>query len=270
MNTIEFRDKLVAEIAKIDCVKGIAQTGDLNEELIPGKSDIDLFVLCDRKIPSEKERRNVYECLERFCSECRMSVCNGGIWGYGDILIVNDIDVMPMYFTIEEMDQYISEVLKGERLGKEGRFYPTGRLASVETINILYEKGSVWSQLKTKVKSYPEKLFQDLFAYHISCVLDEEDLGRVVLRKELLFYHQVLEDAMDHLLQAIFALNHCYFPSRKKTKKYLESFSRVPENCYVKLETIIQKSTKIETIEESVQELRSVTEDIMNLSIYTV
>lgn len=270
MNTIEFRDKLVAEIAKIDCVKGIAQTGDLSEELIPGKSDIDLFVLCDRKIPSEKERRTVYECLEKFCSECRMSVCSGGIWGYGDILIINTIDVMPMYFTIEEMDQYISEVLNGERLGKEGRFYPTGRLASVETINILFEKGSVWSQLKTKVKSYPEKLFQDLFAYHISCVLDEEDLGRVVLRRELLFYHQVLEDAMDHLLQALFALNHCYFPSRKKTKKYLESFSYMPENCYARLEGIIQKSTKRETIEESVQELRSITEDIMNLSKYTV
>ena len=75
---------------------------------------------------------------------------------------------------------------------------------------------------------------------------------------------------MDHLLQAIFALNQCYFPSRKKTKKYLESFSHVPENCYAKLETIIQKSVRRETIEESVQELRNITEDIMNLSMYTI
>jgi hypothetical protein len=136
-----------------------------------------------------------------------MNVCNGGIWGYGDILIIEGIDVMFMYFTMEEMDQYLEEVLQGKHLDREGGFYPTGRLSSVESIYILYENNSAWTSMIEKVKKPPVDLFQKLFNYHIQRVIDDEDLGRVLLRKEVMFYHSVLENSFDHLLQALFALN---------------------------------------------------------------
>jgi hypothetical protein len=81
---------------------------------------------------------------------------------YGDILIIDGIDVMFMYFTIEEMNNYLDEVLQRKHLENEGRFYPTGRLSSVETINILYESSSTWTALKQKVKKYPIDLFEKI------------------------------------------------------------------------------------------------------------
>lgn len=264
MTVSDFKNKLVHALSTCDKVLGIGQTGDTNAKLVPGYSDIDLFVLCSA-IPSEEERREFYLNLTTEPVEPMMNVCSGGIWGYGDVFLINGIEIMPMYFTIEEMDRYLTDTLQRKHIENEGRFYPTGRLASVETINILYEENSVWTSMKKKVKQYPEGLFAKLFRFHIARVIDDEDLGRVVLRKEELFYHQVLENALDHLLQALFAVNHTYFPSRKRTKEYIESFLIKPDFFYEKLMDIIEKSISSATIEESVKGLRNITMELLRI-----
>ncbi|SEW46723.1 DUF4037 domain-containing protein, partial [[Clostridium] fimetarium] len=264
MNTFEFKDKLVLEISKCNKVKAIGQTGDMKEILVPGFSDIDLFVLCD-KIPTKEERLKIYKTLKDNYSTLTMEVCNGGFWGYGDILISDDIEVMPMYFEIDEMEKYIDDTLKGYNIQKEGRFYPTGRLASVETINVLYEDDMTWTRLIRKVKQYPAPLFNKLYTYHISHVLNEEDLGRVLLRKDIVFYHQVLEEAIDQLLQALYAANYKYFPSRKRTKLYIDSMPKKPQDFYNRLLKIIESGSISKKIEESVMDLRNVTTDLKKL-----
>lgn len=264
MNATMIKDKLAYDLSGIDKIKGIGQTGDINAEPVPGNSDIDLFVLCTA-IPTEDERKQVYQKYSEYYSECSMNVCNGGIWGYGDILLIDRIDVMFMYFTFEEMEQYLDEVLQGMHLGQDGGFYPTGRLSSVEGINILYESDYIWTALKAKVKQHPRDLFEMLFNYHISCVLNDEDLGRTILRKEVLFYHSVLENALDHLLQALFAVNLTYFPSRKRSEKYINAFAYKPDDCSNRLLQLVKNSVQSETIEASVQELRSITAEIKEI-----
>ncbi|HEX3076043.1 MAG TPA: DUF4037 domain-containing protein [Lachnospiraceae bacterium] len=264
MKAIEIRDKLVLDLSQLQEVKGIGQTGDINAKLIPGQSDIDLFVLCT-SVPKEDVRKQIYSRYSTDYTGCQMNASNGGIWGYGDILFIEGIDVMFMYFTFDEMRDYIEEVLRGDHLGKEGDFYPTGRLSSIENINILYEDSATWSSLKERAKTYPHELFERLFKYHINSVLDEEDLGRVLLRKEVMFYHQVLEHALDHLLQALFALNNTYFPSRKRSEQYIESFMLKPTDCNERILRIIKDSVEPNSMAESVKELRSITGEIERL-----
>ncbi|HKM34189.1 MAG TPA: hypothetical protein VJY54_05545 [Lachnospiraceae bacterium] len=261
MNVIEIKDKLVRELSQNNKVKGIGQTGDINADLIPGNSDIDMFVLCTT-IPTDTERKSVYSNYSNEYSECLMNVCNGGIWGYGDILIIDGIDVMFMYFTIEEMVHFLDEVLNGEHLDREGGFYPTGRLSSVENINILYESNAEWTLLIDKVKKHPIDLFKKLFDFHIANVLNDEDLGRVMLRKEVMFYHSVLENSLDHLLQALFAINFMYFPSRKRSEQYIKEFRNKPNDCYDRLLHIIEYSISSNTIIISVEELKKITSEV--------
>lgn len=47
------------------------------------------------------------------------------------------------------MQEYIDDILAGKHLEKEGRFYPIGRLASIETINVLWEKNNAWTSVLT-------------------------------------------------------------------------------------------------------------------------
>ena len=63
MNAMKLKEELVSTLAKYDVVKGIGQTGDMNVRLIPGKSDIDLFVLCST-VPLKEEREALYTSLQ--------------------------------------------------------------------------------------------------------------------------------------------------------------------------------------------------------------
>lgn len=263
-NANEFKNLLVELLSKCETIYGIGQTGDINAPLIPGKSDIDLFVLC-KEVPSKEEREAMYQKLLGKYESLEMQVCSGGIWGYGDIFICDGIDVMPMYFTIDEMRGYIEEVLAGKHLEKEGRFYPIGRLASIETINVLFDREETWGHIVELVKNHPQDLFDMWYGSEIWRVIDEEDLSRAVLRHEVLFYHQVVEEFLDHFLQALYAKNNCYFPSRKRTQKAIEGFAKKPDNCYERLRRVVKLGADEETIEESVQELRKLGNELKSL-----
>lgn len=265
MEADEFKKLLVKTISDNNKVKGVAQTGDINAPLVAGQSDIDLFVIC-QEVPSTDERIKMYRSIGDAASNVQMNVSNGGIWGYGDIFMINGIDVMPMYFTIHEMKDYIEEVLSGKHLNREGRFYPVGRLASIESINILFEETDEWTTIINRVKEYPLNFFEAWHKEQAWQILDEEDLSRVLLRKEVLFYHQVLEESIDHILQALYAANHRYFPSRKRTEQNIATFRLIPDDFVKRLRKIICDSISENTIEESVLELKKLGKEIQSFT----
>lgn len=265
MNDIElFKDELISILGKCNKITGIGQTGDINAPLIPGNSDVDLFVLCT-SIPSKQEREEFYSNIQKVAFSLQMEVCQGGQWGYGDIMSVDGIDVMPMYFTWQEMSDYLNEILACKHLDKDGRFYPVGRVASVASMNVLYETDDSWTSLIQRVNRKPDEFFKTWYENEMNQVIDEEDLGRSMLRKEVLFFHQVLENALDHWLQALYAVNYCYFPSRKRTEEAMRGFQFVPKDGYNRLNSIIVKSAKSETICEGIEELRAITKELKEL-----
>ena len=98
--------------------------------------------------------------------------------------------------------------------------------------------------------------------FHIGKTNDEEDFGRALLRKDVLFYHQVMEASIDHYLQALYAINKVYFPSRKRTKQYIDSFGIKPENCYERLLNVIKLGSSPENIEKSYSEWCALASDL--------
>ena len=264
MDVNEFKLKLVEEISNYDEILGIAQTGDMNAPIIAGKSDIDMFIIC-KNVPDSHRRISLYKSLDGLYDKLEMEVCSGGVWGYGDIFYINEIDVMPMYFSVTDMQEYIEEVLAGKHLEKEGRFYPIGRLASIETINVLWEKNSAWTNIVNKVRTYPQDLFDKWYASEAWRIIDEEDLGRARLRHEVLFYHQVVEEFLDHFLQALYAKNKRYFPSRKRTESAIASFKLKPQNCYERLLKIVNLGSNENTIDASIEELQKLCNELKEL-----
>ena len=261
MDANDFKLKLVEEISNCDEILGIGQTGDMNAPLIEGKSDIDLFIIC-KNVPDADRRLFLYQSLDGLYDKLEIEVCSGGVWGYGDIFYVNGIDVMPMYFSVTDMEKYIDEILAGKHLEKEGSFYPMGRLASIETMNILWEKNHAWTNIVNKVRTYPQDLFDQWYASEACRMIDEEDLGRAELRHEVLFYHQVVEEFLDHFLQALYAKNRRYFPSRKRTESAIAAFERKPQNCYERLLKIVHLGSNANTIDDSIEELRKLCKEL--------
>lgn len=264
MDTNDFKLKLVEAISKFDEILGIGQTGDINAPLISGKSDIDMFIIC-KNVPDTDRRLSLYKSLDGLYDKLEMEVCSGGVWGYGDVFYINGIDIMPMYFSVTEMQKYIDEILDGKHLNKEGSFYPIGRLASIETINILWEKNNAWTNIVNKVRTYPQALFDKWYSSEVCRIIDDEDMGRAKLRHEVLFYHQVAEEFLDHFLQALYAKNRRYFPSRKRTESAIASFELKPQNCYERLLKIVALGSNENTIDDSIEEMRKLYIELIEL-----
>lgn len=258
------KKELIWQLTSSDKVKGIGQTGNIHQELIPRKSDIDLFVLCS-EVPTTNERKLMYAALNSIDFNLSIEVCTGGHWGYCDILKIDEIDLMPMYFTVQEMQEYLESVLQSKQLNKDGTFYPVGRLASIASINILYEEDNTWTVLKEMVNTKPYSFFKDWYQNEIEQVLDEEDIGRAELRNDILFFHQVLENALDHLLQALYAINDCYFPSRKRTGAALDGFKQKPENCYDRLKEMVLFGASQDNMDRAIKQLRALTQEVKDL-----
>ena len=249
---------------RIGAVKAIGQTGDINEIPMPGKGDIDLFVFCEG-IPLEAQRLAAYDACKALFSECRMTTSEGGYWGTIDMLMVDGVELFFMYFTVTEMHRYIDAVLAGKHLDRDGAFYPVGRLATMLTINVLYDEAGTLAALKELVREYPEALSRTLFDHHISQIIDEEDFGRTVMRKDVLFYHMVLEASLDHFLQALYALNRIYFPSRKRTDEYMASFKRIPQDCQARMLRVIEHGSHSEGIARSYAQWQGLVEELKRL-----
>ena len=265
MNLLEKKSKIIDRVSNIGAVKAIGQTSDINEIPEPGKGDIDLFVFCD-EIPSEAERFTAYEPHKALFSECRMTTSEGGHWGTTDMLMVDGVEIYFMYFTVAHMSCYIADVLAGKHPDRDGAFYPVGRLATILTINVLADEAGTLAAMKEMVREYPEALSKVLFDHHVGRIIDEEDFGRAVSRKDVLFYHMVLEESLDHFLQALYALNKTYFPSRKRTQQYMAGFKHIPRNCHERMLHIVEDGSRGEDIARSYEQWLKLVEDLKRIA----
>ena len=241
---------LIDLICKMDEVLSVGKCGG---EKLPEKneSDIDVFVFCS-KVPDANTRHAIIGKLGSGISCLQISETKDKFWGFCNFITIEDVEICLMYFTISDMDDEIESVLNGSRLDREDEyFYPTGRCATLLSMQVYCDKKGYISAMKEKLSLYPEILAQKLFNHHISKINDIEDFSRAVSRKDVLFYHTTLESAIDHFLQALFALNRCFFPSRKRTLEFIKGFKHKPKNCAERLLKVIELGSKPETLSKS-------------------
>jgi hypothetical protein len=217
----------------------------------PGQGDIDLFVYC-REIPPKSQREAVLSTLD----ECIGPICagrlQGGHWGQGDSCQIAGVETWLLYFTVEEARAELEDTLQGKHLWHvDHYYYPLGRCAMWKTMRVLYDPDGMLATFKTRLADYPAGLAKAVIDYHKAALGDVEDIERAVRRKDVFFYHFVLDLALDHFLQILFALNRTYFPSRKRSEQYLRLFEVKPEDCEERLFRVIARGGEAHTLGES-------------------
>lgn len=64
-------------------------------------------------------------------------------------------------------------------------------------------------------------------------------------------YFTIEENALDHFLQVLFALNKTFFPSRKRSLQFIDRFDLKPTDCSEKLLEIVRLAGKAGGMKES-------------------
>lgn len=251
--TEDIVNKLINSIKSIDEVQSAGISGGKSVFPKQGEGDIDIFIYCDT-IPEIEKRQAMLCMMGDFINDTKTKVFEGGHWGSGDFCTINGVETWLMYFTVDETLKDVEAILNGEYPEKlDNYYYPIGRCAMLSNINIIYDKNSFLDSLKKRLSLYPEELRKTLTEYHMKELDDVEDLERAAARKDLLFYHFAIDIAVDHYLQALFAMNRTYFPSRKRTLKYIENFRIKPDRCSEKLLEVIKFGSDTESIPQSYQ-----------------
>ncbi|WP_455615131.1 DUF4037 domain-containing protein [Eisenbergiella sp.] len=265
MKLTEKKDLLVHAVSTMKSVEAIGQTGNMTEIPVPGHGDFDLFVLCG-EVPAFEERQRCYAGQRQLYTECSMEVCREDIhWGTGDILLVDGVETMFMYFTVDGMKAYLEAVASGERLEPEGEFYPLGRLATMYSIHILYDRNGIMKEIQESLKKYPGQLRQKIMKTHSPAIWDGESIDRAIMRGDVIFNHRVFQASLDHYMQTLYALNCIYFPSWKRTEQYIASFKVKPENCYERIREAVRLSAEPETIEACYEVWRKLVDELEKL-----
>ena len=263
-NTQNF-NRLIAAVAEMPEVMSVGKSGSA---ALPkaGEGDIDIFVFCDT-VPGIQKRQAAAESLDVAFTEIHLSASPGKHWGTCDYVFFGGMEVCLMYFPIAGIDAEMESTLSGARPNREDNyFYPTGRCASFVTMHILCDKQGYLAAMQKRLRVYPETLAARLIRYHLEALKDPEDLERAVSRKDALFYHFALDLALDHFLQALFALNRCYFPSRMRTVLLIESFSRKPERCAERILEAVALGASGGTLSQSYQEFSALCRELAALS----
>lgn len=239
---------------RISTMKEVQSIGISGSKIIlpnAGEGDIDIFVYCDT-IPGFEKRQAIINQLGDILQEGKCNVFEGGHWGIGDFVLINGVETWLMYFTLNETLNDIESILSGDYPDKlDNYYYPIGRCAMLKDINILFDKNDFLYSLKKRLSIYPDKLAEILIQYHLGELEDTEDLERAVIRKDVLFYHFAMDLAIDHFLQALFAMNRIYFPSRKRTLDFIKNFIAKPEKCDEQLLAVVRLGSCSENIDQS-------------------
>ncbi len=250
-DTYKIIDILISNISEMSEVQSIGICGSKSSFPRAGEGDIDIFIYCDI-VPSPEKRQAILNQLGNHVQEVKVNIFEGGHWGIGDFVLINGIETWLMYFTVNETVTDVESILSGKYPDKlDNYYYPIGRCAMLKNINILYDKSNFLDNLKKRLSKYPDKLGKILIQYHLDELDDTEDLERAVVRKDVLFYHFAMDIAVDHFLQALFAINKVYFPSRKRTLDFIENFNIKPEGCNEKLLEVIRLGGLSEEIDHS-------------------
>ena len=266
MKTLESSfQSLIDALSRIDCVRAIGKTGGA---ALPtdGFSDIDLFVFCDR-LPTRAERETLYRSLSGNCSVEDYGEFEHPHWGLVDSLLLVEQEVYPMFFMRDTFVDSVRSILRGERIEREANyFYPTGRCASILGMHPIYDPHAYLAGLKQLCQQYPDSLRNALMNAHLPKLDDEEDFQRAIRRGDVLFFHSTLDLALDSFLQALFALNRVYFPSRKRSLEKVASFQIKPQDCEERLLRVVEMSSKPNTLSDAYDVWQQLCTELIELS----
>lgn len=249
--TEQILQALVNQLSTLSEVVSVGLSGSKSPLPTAGNGDIDLFIYCE-SIPSLEKREAILNNLGDVLQNSKVNVFQGGHWGQGDFTLIKGVETWLMYFTIDETYKNVDAILEGKYPDKlDNYYYPIGRCAMLKDMTVLYDCCGFLGRVKEWLSDYPEKLSRILVQHHLDELDDTEDLERAVIRKDVLFYHFALDLALDHFLQALFALNRVYFPSRKRSLEYIRNFQKKPGQCAEKLLEVIRLGGTSEGVEES-------------------
>ncbi len=197
-------DKILQEIAKLDCVEGIAIGGSRATDTYDKNSDYDVYVYVTEQI-DETIRKNI---LSQYCND--MEIGNA-YWEYGDNCIMNDgIEIDMMYRNLQDFEKTIENVVVRCQAANA---YTTCMWHNLLNCKIVYDKsGKLDKMQKRFTVAYPQELKKAIIKRQME-LMDSTlsayklQIAKAVKRNDLVSINHRVTEFLASYFDFIFALN---------------------------------------------------------------
>ena len=269
--------QIVAEVGRVEGVKGIVLGGSRARGTHTSSSDIDLGIYYHPDAPPDLS--HLSEIATQLDDEHRADVITGiGGWGPwingGGWLRVQSIPVDFLYRDLKKVRAIIEDCLNG----KVEIFYQPGHplgfvssiyLAEVAVCQPLWDPEGRIAELKSKLHAYPDALQKALiqkFGWEISFSIDIA--RKSIARSDVTYAAGCCFRSVMCMLQVLFALNKTYWLNEKGAVALAETFARKPEMLQARInETFALLEANPGSIQNAIAKLEELSKEISSLAI---
>jgi predicted nucleotidyltransferase len=267
--------QIVAEVKRVEGVKGIVLGGSRARGTHTSSSDIDLGIYYHPDSPPNLSFLS--EIATQLDDEHRVDVITGiGGWGPwingGGWLRVQSQPVDFLYRDVEKVTRIIKDCLKGNveifyHPGHPLGFVSSIYLAEVALCQPLWDPDSLIEELKSQVHPYPDALQKALiqkFAWEINFSIDTA--RKSIERADVAYAAGCCFRSVMCMLQVLFALNKTYWLNEKGAVAIAETFSRKPTMFQSRIhEAFALLDANPLSIQNAIADLEELSKDIERL-----
>lgn len=238
--------------AKIPSVTSVVIGGSLARNYTDKVSDIEMYVYYDQYMPTKKEIMEVIEQLGASFTRSKNVHWFHEAWGHHTFFKYKGIKFELGYRDIHEMNVRIRNFKQEFLLPKHGLHdtpfghYESGIASCITECKALYDRGDEIANLKKYLSDYSTSWIKDeTFRYYIA---DAETILKVkaapaAVRNDIYNFNACIARAVRGLTIAVFALNDTYYPGDKWNAQYIATFSKLPKDYELSMNTILHMNT---------------------------
>lgn len=267
---IKIREDITTQVisfySRLPQVNSILLVGSRNGKPQDHYSDLDFFIFYDGIPPSTDARKNLISSLQFENEHIFVFDDHSYEYGISDDFEVNSVEVCQTFYCVDNVKKQVNSVYHGF-YRKIGFYYPMAIVAAIAESEIIYAKDLFINTLKVKCASYPPFL---------KTVVIQEELPMInyymsriclaIFRNDKFYFDDLVYQAIDSILQVIFALNSTYLYSRKDLKNKINKLKCKPEKFFENLLFLIDKIGESESMKKKQTILALLTQQLNSLS----
>ncbi len=250
---------LLTELSELENVDIIAIGGSRARKSEDENSDYDIYIYYNEEINVIKRK----EILDKYIKYMEYK---NSYWEEEDDGVLNNGVEMEIIY---RHSKFITDVYQSVYVKGETSFgYTTCMLENILTSYVFYDKYNKMSDIKDKIKKYPNKLKNNIIFNNLELLDDKMpslsyQIIKALKRKDYIAINHRLTEYIAIYFDIIFAINSKYNVGEKRLLKELEKLEIKPNNCEEKFEKLF-KIAMIDS-DNSIKLINEISSDLYNL-----
>lgn len=249
-------EEMITEFTECSETEAIALGGSRAVDHADERSDYDIYIYCNQKIPEDARR----DILKKYCSIIEIG---NHYWENEDnCTLKSGIDIDIIYRSLKDFEQNIENIVYMHRASNG---YTTCMWHNLNTCRILYDKNGCLEKLKNRFNiPYPKKLKAEIIRKNralLSGVLPSYDMQikKALNRKDIVSINHRITEFLASYFDILFAVNELTHPGEKRLIQLCkEQCSLLPKNFeenLIRLSSVMFSQEALSVINEIIEQL---------------